>query len=997
MCKKVIVLSMLLVSMGWLSSAAMAQPPVKTNLVFWLDASNGGSLTLSGDKVTRWNDLSGAGNYTDQTTASLQPTYVKGKLAGKGIVDFGDSVYGNPLATYQPWMQMRNASGAVLHISTIRTVFWVLGMDSGTNGFLLGDDTNYDFHRGTTNQIWEAPNGWASVNIRNGSTYLNGVKVDGTTTVLPTAFSMVSLVTTANVQTSRIACDRTYRSGGIKLGELLIYDRALTDAERVSVEAYLHAKWFVPGSASGPQPEDGATDVIRDVILSWTAGNFAKTHDVYLGTVFADVNDASRANPKNTLVSQAQPDATYDAGRLALGQTYYWRADEVNAPPDSTIFKGAVWKFTVEPYSYPIAGTAITATASSSSGVEMGPQKTIDGSGMSGDQHGTTPTDMWLSGTGVTGATWIQYAFDKSYKLDQMWVWNSNQLLESFIGFGAKSVTVESSADGANWTKLGDFEFARAPGAAGYSPNTKVTFAGVMAKYVKLTMQSNWGGMVKQYGLSEVRFLYVPVAARQPSPASGATGIAPQVTLSWRVGREAASHQVLLGTDANNLTQAATVSAPSYNANVNLNQTYYWKVVEVNQANNPTAWPGDVWSFTTAAYSVVDGFESYTDKVGEEVFSTWVDGLTNSLSGSTVGYLTAANGTFDETAIVHGGRQSMPLQYDNTAKSFSEAVRTFDPAQNWTASGIKSLSLYFQGAAANTGGQLYVKINNTKVSYNGSSGDLAKPAWTPWNIDLSTVGGLSKVTSLTIGIEGAGSKGIVYVDDIRLYPKTPEYLLPVDPGKTNLVALYALDGNANDASGKGNNGIVNGTGTWVPGKINQALQFDGTSTYVDCGKGASLNLTDEVTITAWIKMDFTAGDRKIAGNQDGTTGGYKFGIYTNNMIEFEIRTSANAGTLSRNAAGGTALQQGVWYHVAGVYSSKGQYIRTYVYGNLDRELLTTALLGSSTGTFKLGREPFSASYYWLGAMDDVAVYNRALSPEEILWLAGQKTPVAKPF
>ena len=252
------------------------------------------------------------------------------------------------------------------------------------------------------------------------------------------------------------------------------------------------------------------------------------------------------------------------------------------------------------------------------------------------------------------------------------------------------------------------------------------------------------------------------------------------------------------------------------------------------------------------------------------------------------------------------------------------------------------------------------------------------------------------MTSLTIGIEGSGSKGILYIDDIRLYPQTPVYITPVDPGKTNLVAFYTLDGNANDSSGKGNNGTVNGTALWVPGKTNQALQFNGTSTYVDCGSGASLNLTEAVTITAWVKMDFTAGDRKIAGNQDLVTGGYKFGLYSSNLIEFEIRTSANAATLNRTSAGGTVLQQGVWYHVAGVYS-QGQYIRTYVYGNLDRELVTTVALGTSTGSFKLGRDPGSAAYYWLGPMDDVAVYNRALSPEEILWVAGQTKPVAKPF
>ena len=71
-------------------------------------------------------------------------------------------------------------------------------------------------------------------------------------------------------------------------------------------------------------------------------------------------------------------------------------------------------------------------------------------------------------------------------------------MVESFIGFGAKNVTIEYSVDGAAWTTLGDFEFAQAPGTAGYTPNTTVDLAGVVAKYVKLTIKSNWGGMVTQ-------------------------------------------------------------------------------------------------------------------------------------------------------------------------------------------------------------------------------------------------------------------------------------------------------------------------------------------------------------------------------------------------------------------------------------------------------------------------------------------------------------------
>ena len=102
-----------------------------------------------------------------------------------------------------------------------------------------------------------------------------------------------------------------------------------------------------------------------------------------------------------------------------------------------------------------------------------------------------------------------------------------NQIMEAVLGFGAKSVTVEHSADAATWTKLGDFEFARASGAATYAANTTVDFGGAIAKYVRLTINSNWGGVLAQYGLSEVRFLYVPVLPRMPMPAVAQTGIVP--------------------------------------------------------------------------------------------------------------------------------------------------------------------------------------------------------------------------------------------------------------------------------------------------------------------------------------------------------------------------------------------------------------------------------------------------------------------------------------
>ncbi len=207
--------------------------------------------------------------------------------------------------------------------------------------------------------------------------------------------------------------------------------------------------------------------------------SFAATHDVYFGTVLDDVNTASRANPMGVLVSQGQTDTTYTPRRrLDFGQTYYWRVDEVNAAPDNTIFKGEVWSFTAEPVGYPIAN--IVATSNATSEPDSGPEKTVDGSGLNADdQHSTLSSDMWAGTTGGAEPVWIQFEFDKVYKLYEMQVWNYNVIFEMILGFGFKDVTVEYSENGTDWAVLKDVQFAQATGKATYTANTVVDLEGV--------------------------------------------------------------------------------------------------------------------------------------------------------------------------------------------------------------------------------------------------------------------------------------------------------------------------------------------------------------------------------------------------------------------------------------------------------------------------------------------------------------------------------------
>ena len=127
-----------------------------------------------------------------------------------------------------------------------------------------------------------------------------------------------------------------------------------------------------------------------------------------------------------------------------------------------------------------------------------------------------------------------------------------------------------------------------------------------------------------------------------------------------------------------------------------------------------------------------------------------------------------AQAPFAERTIVNAGSsQSLPLSYDN-AFGPSESTLALG-AQDWTSSDVRTLSLFFYGQPDNNG-QLYVKINNTKVVYEGDAADIAQAQWQQWDIDLTSLAGLQNVTQLSIGVDGASASGTLYIDDIRLYP-----------------------------------------------------------------------------------------------------------------------------------------------------------------------------------------------------------------------------------
>jgi concanavalin A-like lectin/glucanase superfamily protein/F5/8 type C domain-containing protein len=555
------------------------------------------------------------------------------------------------------------------------------------------------------------------------------------------------------------------------IDDVRIYNRALTEAEIRSV-----IRGTDQGLATNPSPAEDAEETLRDVVLSWTPNASADRHNVYFGADWNNVNNASTANPMNVLASQGQTAATFNPeGMLEFSQTYYWRVDGVGA--DNTVFKGRVWSFTTEPFAYPIEN--ITAASNATSSADEGPVNTINGSGLNeSDEHSMESSGMWLGRPDGADPVWIQYEFDRIYELHEMLVWNHNSEFELMLNFGLKSIAVEYSTDGIDWTSLGEVEFAQGTASNDYTYNTTVDFGDVPAKHVRLSVNSNYG-TVPQYGLSEVRFLYLPAHARKPQPADGAVEVDADTTLSWRAGREAVSHEVCFGADEEAVVGGTalvdTISQSNYAlGDLQFGSIYYWKIDEVNEAEDISVWEGNLWSFTVQEYAAIDDFESYTENEGSRLYETWIDGWTND-TGSTVGYLEAP---FEERTIVNGGRQSMPLAYDNTGSvAFSEVSRTLAPARNLTAGGATSLRLYFHGEAANTAAPLYLALGdsagNIAVVTHPDPEAVLATSWQGWTISFSELAGvnLADIKTVYLGLGNrdnptSGGTGVLYVDDI---------------------------------------------------------------------------------------------------------------------------------------------------------------------------------------------------------------------------------------
>jgi Concanavalin A-like lectin/glucanases superfamily/Glycosyl hydrolases family 2, sugar binding domain/Glycosyl hydrolases family 2 len=204
---------------------------------------------------------------------------------------------------------------------------------------------------------------------------------------------------------------------------------------------------------------------------------------------------------------------------------------------------------------------------------------------------------------------------------------------------------------------------------------------------------------------------------------------------------------------------------------------------------------------------------------------------------------------------------------------------------------------------------------------------------------------------------------------------------PGTPGLTG-VGYWPMDEGSGtvtaDAAGDHDGTLVNGP-TWTPGTSGSAVQFNGTNQYVDTG-AAILDTTGSYTTTAWVKLD-SLGAFATAVSQDGDPHSAFFLQYSgaDNRFAFSF-----AGV---RALAPTAPETGRWYHLAGVRDLTTGSLTLYVDGQ--KAGTANACLGEgSSGHTVIGRAKFNGNPvdYWRGAVDQVRVYDRALSAAEVAQL-----------
>jgi hypothetical protein len=418
---------------------------------------------------------------------------------------------------------------------------------------------------------------------------------------------------------------------------------------------------------------------------------------------------------------------------------------------------------------------------------------------------------------------------------------------------------------------------------------------------------------------------------------------------------------------------------------------------------------------------------------------TWIDYI----GGSTIDLGT------EPFSPAHRGDQSMLFIYDNATWGppyYSEVELPFSPAKDFTDGGVvKVLTLYFYGDPANDADdteELYVGLGGSydEVRYSDDHGndnnDIKLQEWTEWDIPIPDFGDVdaNSVTSLFIGFGARGSgtpggDGVVYFDDIRLYPPrcVPEYGPALDfsgnctvdwpdveimgdewlrtdvqlatsapiVGPVGWWKLDEGDGSmAWDDSGNFHDGTIEESYSWIAGRIGPyALEFTVDGGRILVPDHAQLRPATQVSALAWayFSVGQDSGARIVVKGAD-------------NAETYALETDGDEATFHVRDTSGTRFSVSSdiwpdeWTHLAGTFHGDSNTVILYLNGREadsrdDANFVSQGgqTLSQDTNDLAIGNRSDATNREFIGSVDDIRVYHYALTDEEVAHIATEGT------
>jgi hypothetical protein len=530
-----------------------------------------------------------------------------------------------------------------------------------------------------------------------------------------------------------------------------------------------------------------------------------------------------------------------------------------------------------------------------------------------------------------------------------------------------------------------------------------------------------------------------------PHPHDGADGIAPDPRLVWSPGGLADKHLVRLSRSAADVdSEAAIVAHPPQPQDANtlqlegleLGATYYWRVDELRESNPAVTRIGDPWSFTVVDRITVDDFESY-DPWEWRLDDTWLS------RGTIQAHQDLEFNVFNSCA------QAMSIYYLYNSGLFTEVMRTIEPAQDWTQSGAAVLQLLFYGRPGNgTKGQMYVTlgdgVSEQAVPYVGRPVALATAGWHTWHIPLVEFDAvdLTHVTSMAIGLRQSNGQptargnGVLYFDDIALRPRlcpapdVPPADLTADcrvdyrdldelgrnwlagrfgphaiAAPNEPVLWYRFDGDTQDSAGQAH-AFEEGRPDYVPGVVGQAIHFrhKGDAAVLTDATPVFSHIRDAITVTFWQYgedsphlNDTLCCSNYVYGQSNaalaihlgiwGQPGRYQWDCgaprpFANRLVGHHRRTSEWAGRWNH------------WAFTKDVHAGPDRARGTmeiYLNGVLYDRVTGADVPIEGIESLEVGTGWYG---HYDGLVDDFRIYDYALTPREVAYLATLGTGVS---